>query len=317
MPRVPGTPDLACVVISLRAQPELVDAVRSVLGQDEPVEVAVVNSGGGDAGAPLREAAIDVPVVELPEPVFPGAARNAGVAATSARYVAFLAADCLAEAGWAAARLRAHRAGADAVASAMVCRRPARRPERASLLLLHHRRLPDTPPGSRLLYSLSYDRALFERYGAFREDLRIGEDTVFNRALGPEASVVWDGGVRTAHRFPRTVRALLADQYARGRRRALMGDRRPLGLAGRAVLDVGRCARQALATRDPAERRGLVVALPLVPAGAAAYAVGALSVVGGGAAAPPAASPEPAAASPDAPAASPEPPPAAARGARA
>lgn len=273
MARVPGGPDLACVVISLRAQPEVVDAVRSVLAQDEPVEVVVVNSGGGDVGALLRGSGVRV--VELPERVFPGAARNAGVAASSAPYVAFLAADCVAEPGWAAARLRAHRAGADAVASAMVCRRQARPCERASLLLLHNRRLPDTPPRRRLLYSLSYERGMLERYGPFREDLRIGEDTVLNRSLGPEVRVVWGEGVRTAHGFPRTLRALLADQYARGRRRARMGDRRPLGLAGRAVLDVGRCARQALATRDPAERRELMAALPLVPAGAAAYAAGA------------------------------------------
>jgi glycosyltransferase involved in cell wall biosynthesis len=272
---VTGEPDLACVAISLRAQPELAGAVRSVLAQDEPVEVVVVNSGGGDAGALLR--GLDVRVVELAERVFPGAARNAGLAATGARYVAFLAADCVAEPGWAAARLRAHRGGADAVASAMVCRPGAGWVERASLLLLHNRRLPDTPPRRRLLYSLSYDRTLFDRYGRFCEDLRIGEDTVFNRSFGPEVRVVWGDGVRTAHRFPATMRALLADQYARGRRRAAMGDRRPAGLAGRAVLDVGRCARQALATRDPAERRALIAALPLVPAGAAAYAAGALS----------------------------------------
>lgn len=282
MARVAGTApraELACVVIALRAQPELVEAVWSVLEQDEPVEVAVVNSGGGDAAALLRGAGLEVPVVELPERVYPGAARNAGVAATSAPFVAFLAADCLAEPGWAAARLAAHRTGADAVASAMVCRAPATPAERASLLLLHNRRLADTPPARRLLYGLSYDRSLFDRHGRFREDLRIGEDTLFNRSLGPEVKVVWGDGVRTAHAFPRTLRALAADQRARGRRRAAMGDRRPAGLAGRALLDVGRCARQALATRDAAERRRLLAALPLVPVGAAAYAAGALSVL--------------------------------------
>lgn len=296
---MPGAPDLACVVIALRAQPELVDAVRSVLAQNEPVEVVVVNSGGGDVATLLGGP--DVRVVELPSRVLPGAARNAGLAATSAPYVAFLAADCVAGPGWAAARLRAHRAGADAVASAMVCRSPAALPERASLLLLHHRRLPDTPPRSRLLYSLSYDRVLFERYGRFCEDLRIGEDTVFNRSFGPEVRVVWDAGVRTAHRFPRTVGALLADQYARGARRARMGDIRPARVAGRAVLDVGRCARQALRTRPREERRALVAALPLVPVGAAAYALGALSARASAASHPAPAASRPAPASPPTP----------------
>ena len=277
MPEARSRADLACVVIALRAQAGLVGAVRSVLDQDEAVEVVVVNSGGGDAGAALRAAGLDVPLVELPDRVFPGAARNAGLDATAARYVAFLAADCRAADGWAAARLRAHRAGADAVASAMVSAAPSRAPQRASLLLLHNRRLPDTPPRRRLLYGLSYDRALFERHGRFREDLRIGEDTVFNRSLGEDVRVEWSDAVRTEHSFPPTVRELLSDQLARGRRRARMGDRRRGGLAARALLDVARCARQAAATRDPRERRELVRALPLVPAGAAAYAAGALT----------------------------------------
>ncbi len=42
--------------------------------------------------------------------------------------------------------------------------------------------MPDTPPSERLLYSVSYDRTLFERFGSFREDLREGEDTDFNAA---------------------------------------------------------------------------------------------------------------------------------------
>lgn len=277
VPAAPSRADLACVVIALRAQPGLAAAVRSVAEQDEPVEVVAVNSGGGDARAVLSAAGLDVPVVDLSDAVYPGAARNAGIDATSARYVAFLAADCRAAPGWAAARLCAHRSGADAVASTMACAASARLAERASLLLLHNRRLPDTPARRRLLYSLSYDRSLFERYGRFREDLRIGEDTVFNRALGPEVRVVWSDEVRTEHSFPPTARALLGDQFARGRRRARMGDRRRGGLAARAVLDVARCARQALATTDPGERRELVRALPLVPAGAAAYAAGALT----------------------------------------
>ena len=290
MAGVPGaTPraELACVVISLRAQPGVVAAVRSVLSQGEPVELVVVNSGGGDVAGVLRGAGLDVPVVELPERVFPGAARNAGLAATSAPFVAFLAADCLAAPGWAAERLRAHRAGAGGVASAMVCRPDATLTERASLLLLHNRRLPDTPPQRRLLYSLSYDRSLFERFGRFCEDIRIGEDTLFNRSLGGGVRIEWGEGVRTAHDFPRTLRALVADQYARGRRRASMGDRRPVGLAGRAVLDVARCARQALITRDPGERRSLVAALALVPVGATAYGAGALSALRGAPVAPP------------------------------
>src|SRR5688572_15177048 len=86
-------PDLACVVLALGNPPELAAAVRSLLDQGEPLEVVVVNSAGGGAAATLAAAGLAVPVVERPERLLPGAARNLGIAATRAPFVAFLAAD--------------------------------------------------------------------------------------------------------------------------------------------------------------------------------------------------------------------------------
>ncbi len=258
--------ELACVVISLRAQPGLVPAVRSILAQDEPVELVVVNSGGGDPAKALQQADLDVPLVELPQPAYPGAARNAGIAATTAPYVAFLAADCIAEPGWARARLAAHKQGADAVATAMTCANPATRAARASHLLLHHRRRPDTPPKERLLYGLSYSRELLDRHGPFREDLRIGEDTELNRRIAQTARIAAPPSVRTAHRYPPTVKALLTDQFERGRRRGR--HRGAKTAAGAALKDVARIARHTRRTHDGA----FALTLP----GALAYSAGAL-----------------------------------------
>lgn len=105
------------VVLSLDCEPWLAEAVASVLAQRPRAEVVVVNSGAGDARAALGAGLTDVPVVERPERLMPGAVRNLGVAATRAPYVAFLAADCLAEPGWVANRVAAHAGGARAVAS--------------------------------------------------------------------------------------------------------------------------------------------------------------------------------------------------------
>ncbi len=169
--------ELACVVLSLRCTPGLVEAVRSLEEQSPRPEIVVVNSGGGDPAAMLRAAGLDVRVINRHDRLLPGAARNLGIAATRKRYVAFLAADCRAEPGWVAARLRAHRAGAKAVASAMTNAFPESLVASAAYLRLHWRRMPDTPSSERLLYSVSYERTLFERFGGFREDLREGEDT--------------------------------------------------------------------------------------------------------------------------------------------
>jgi GT2 family glycosyltransferase len=282
MPSGGAEPELACVVLSLRDQPEMVDAVASLRDQSEAAHVVVVNSGGGDPTARLRDAGLEVPVFNVAERLFAGAARNVGIRRTRSPYIAFLAADCTAEPGWVAARLREHRQGAAAVAGVLTNSAPDNRTATAAFLLLHHRMSRYTPPQARLLYGLSYDRRLFERFGMFREDLRAGEDTEFNARLAGEVEVAWTPDVRTAHRNPTAPGALLRDLYARGRRRAatesrLSGSGRRLHVATRALWTGLACMRHALRTPDEAERALLMRGLPLVPAGALIYAAGALS----------------------------------------
>jgi glycosyltransferase involved in cell wall biosynthesis len=265
--------ELACIVISYRDQPGVVDAVRSLVNQSEPVEVLVVNSGGGDPGARLAAAGISVPVRNHRERLFPGAARNDGIAATSAPLVSFLAADCVAEPGWAGARLRMHRDGADAVSGAINNATPASRSACASHLLLHHRRMPGALPGERLLFSLSYRRSVLERLGGFRCDLRQSEDTELNGRLDG-ARVVWGVGVVAAHAYPSTPLELARDQFRRGLRHAR-----------RQRLDFGRSvaprlaftrAREAVAhTRSFSEgRRMLARCAALLPIAVLAYFLG-------------------------------------------
>ena len=101
----PAEPKLACVVMGLGNPDSLVDAVRSLQSQDLPVEIVVVNSGGGHPVQRLRAAGIEVKVLHRPDVLYPGAVRNLGIAATTAPFVSFLAADCQAEPGWVRARL--------------------------------------------------------------------------------------------------------------------------------------------------------------------------------------------------------------------
>jgi len=278
---MPPPPELACAVLSLGADPRLVDAVRSLRSQDERVEVVVVNSGGGDPEALLADAGLDVSVADEPKPLFAGAARNRGIDATTAPYLAFLAADCRAQPGWASARLERHRAGAVAVAGVMANARPDSRCAAAAMLLTHHRRLAHTPRQRRQFYSLSYDRRLFARHGRFREEIRTGEDTDFNlRVTRGGDEVVWSSAA-AAHEYPTAVAEFVRDQFERGRRRAVayaeLDDRKSLRLAGRALINLPRCYRMARAAPDPAERRALTRAWPLLPAGTLAIAIGAAS----------------------------------------
>jgi len=279
------TAELACAVLSFRDEPFLVDAVRSVLDQSIPVEVVVVNSGGGDPAGRLAAAGLGVAVHSFPDRLYPGAVRNVGIEQTRARYMSFLAADCLATPGWAAARMREHRAGALAVASPPTNAYPQSSTAWASLLLMHNRRLAVTRPGQRLLYSLSYNRSLFERFGRFREDLRAGEDTEFNARFREHAQTVLAPDAVTAHRYPVELGPMLRDAFRRGRLQARMQGAiegrgpRNVRVALRGPFSVLRSLVVSVRSPRP-ERSTLLRAWPLVIAGGVAYTAGALTTSG-------------------------------------
>jgi hypothetical protein len=255
---------LAAIVLSHAGAPSPRAAVASLLAQEPRPEIVVVHSGGPAPPLPAQ-----VRVVHSDALLLPGGARNRGVDATDAPFVAFLAGDCVALPGWAAGRVREHEAGADAVAD--VLERPSAVAQRAAWVLLHRRRAARTPPEQRLALGLSYRRQALLAAGPFDEGLRQGEDTKLNeRLLARGARVAYPTDVRIAHAYPRTVRAVLADARARGARR--VAAERAIGGASRAR--VVREALGAIAAAPRLDRDPRVIAL--VAACVAAYAAGAL-----------------------------------------
>lgn len=273
---------MACVVISYRNEPTLIDAVRSVLAQDVPLEIVVVNSGGGGAEQSIRAAGLNVPVIEYEERMYAGGARNAGLTVTHAPFVAFLAADCVAEPGWARQRLIKHRAGARAVASALTHVHKRNLCSWAMYIALYTRRMPHVPPDQRLYFGVSYERALFDAFGLFNAALETGEDSDFNARLTQRGvKIEWAADVLTAHRNVTSPVALLRDQFKRGRRMARaqheLGMRSPRKTVARnAITRTPKLIRMAWSALPPAERRYVALAVPLLVPSALAYALGAL-----------------------------------------
>ncbi|MCW5714520.1 MAG: glycosyltransferase family 2 protein [Bauldia sp.] len=275
-----GAP-IAAIVLSVRAAPEFVGAVRSLLEQSEVPEIVVANSGGGDAAAVLTREGLDVPVIESIPLLNPGAARNRGIAATTAPVVAFLAQDCLAAPGWTEARLAAHRAGRTAVGSALLHDRPGNPVATAAHLFLYFRRLPGTPGSEALPYGASYDRTLFERHGLFREDLRTGEDTEFHARLPAADRPAWAPAVRTVHRTPGRVGDLVRDHRDRGRRmvraRRALGGSTPARIALGTLKGLAPRMMKGLRWSGPGERVTVLLSFPFMTIGALAYIFGALT----------------------------------------
>lgn len=269
--------DIAVIVLASRAPPALADCVASLLAQEVAPEVLVVNSGGGDARARLAAQAPEIPVLQFEDALSPGAARNAGIAATRSPIVAFLASDCLAEPGWIAKRLARHRAGHAAVAGAAV-NGDARNPYAwAAHLSTHAQSLPGVPEESAVPCGASYERSLFARYGLFLEDIGTAEDTEFHRRLPPAERPVWAPEIRTIHRHPTSFLALISDQFRRGRHAA--GAARVLGVSHRQLamqryrtaMSLRKTARGAL---NGAGGTFAIMAWPLGLSAAAAYHAG-------------------------------------------
>lgn len=215
-----GQGELAVVVISFGAPASLRDAVSSLLEQKEDTEIVVVNSGGGNVFARLDDMLPKLRVIEVAERLYAGGARNIGIDASRARYVAFLAADCMAAPNWVSSRLARHSAGAKTVSSAVS---PAT--NRSSIALAANAltfagREPATKAEKRAYYGLSYARELFLDCGYFNPGLRTAEDTEFNLRIAAVPAPDWAPEIITVHKDVLQFRGLLREMFARGARSA-------------------------------------------------------------------------------------------------
>ncbi len=272
---------IAVIVLSYGVRATLGDAVRSLQNQDVPAEIVVVHSGAGSVRERLAAEGLAPRVIEVSERLFAGGARNVGIAETTAPVVAFLADDCSAEPGWLQNRVRAHREGHASVASALLCHKPTSPVALAAHLSLFVRRMPRANPGVALKYGASYERALFERYGPFREDMEGGEDTEFHQRLDAADKPVWRPDVRTVHKGATTLSGFLKGQFARGRRMAHawreIGAFSPMAVARNAVQRTGMIVGEGYNVVEPDQRWAVIVAAPLIVLGNIVYAWGALS----------------------------------------
>lgn len=258
-------PELAVVVLAVGAPPELTAAVGSLMRQTVPVEIIVINSGGGDPRSLLSATAPNATILSFEDRLWPGAARNQGIEATQAQWIAFMASDHIALENWAESRLARHRVGHAAVACAVINSHPNNLFAWACHLAILVRRLPGVPPEEAGLYGVSYDRKLFDRHGKFRTDLRIGEDTEFNARLSPDEKPLWAPEVQTVHENTTTLTALLRDMYARGRRSGLHWPRgRGGGLLNRAAVRFRTITSLALQSVKGRDRIMVLASLPIL-----------------------------------------------------
>ena len=218
----PDAPILSAIVIARDDAERIERVVRSVVTQatDETFETIVVVSGSPETAAIVRRRFPDVTLLELPNPVLPGAARNAGLAIARGDFVSFPGSHIELPQGSLAARIRAHERGYPMVTGSTI--NATRTPSGWAAYFLDHSGSLPGRPSEELVgppAHCSYEREILLRIGGFPEDLRAGEDTSVNNELARLGyHALRDAEIRIVHANPCVdVRSLLRHHVARGR----------------------------------------------------------------------------------------------------
>jgi glycosyltransferase involved in cell wall biosynthesis len=254
-----------------------------------PHQVVVVASGGDGTAAVVRGFQPEVELIESEARLFPGSARNRGLARLTGDVVACLDADCVPAADWVERILDALGRGPGAIGGAVV-NAPGSGPVAWAYYLSEF--TPWLPGRSRALRdaptcNTAYRAGLIEAAGRFTEEPLLSADSLLHWRLRQRLGVGlrFAPSVRVAHRYVGTAGQLLARRFRHGQslaaaRRRFGPDRLSArlfwGLAGAVLLPpyyVCRLLTRALGHPDvPAA--ALIRAFPLTVAGLTLWAWG-------------------------------------------
>lgn len=214
--------DISVVICAYNAERTIETALQSLAEQQttRSVEIVVVDSGTDGTARLVEQRYPEVVVVRSRRRLWPGSARNAGIRASRGRIIAFVPADGIAGPIYIEARIDGHEQGFDLMGGSITNGTPKSLIGTAAYLL----EFSSLQPSPTLLaqqqipHSLSYRREVFDRLGYFPEDVRTGEDTVFNRrCLESGLSLGFAPQAQVAHLNPRSVHEFWSHAALHGR----------------------------------------------------------------------------------------------------
>jgi glycosyltransferase involved in cell wall biosynthesis len=283
---------LVSVIVPCRGHgAELVACLDSLARQQAAPahEVIVVDSAADPRVATVVRGHAAVRLVRSDDGLMPGPARNLGVRHSAGKYLGFIDADCMAEAGWLGAAVAGLEDGARLVGGPVLDALP-RNPIAGADNLLQFADFPASRQDGEASYfatcNLGVGRAEFDALGGFADvGMPAGEDTLFCDAALERwpHGVRFVRGMRVRHRGRSTVAELWRHQASFGYCRGLLGLRlQPLHRRlGRLALMVPIVALKrlvyiagAVARRNPVGLVRFTLLSPWLAIGLAAWAGG-------------------------------------------
>lgn len=279
---------ISVVIPTYNAASSIAACLNSLLANPYPgeVEVIVVDSSVDDTAAIVEEQFPDVRLFRLPTRAFPGDARNLGVARARGGVLAFLDADCIADAHWLEEIARAHEEPFPAIGGTIDNGNPESYVGWAAYFCKFSQWVPQKRPRRMVeipTCCLSVKRSAIERWGPFLGGT-LSSDTAFSWRLGAAGHApLLRPSIKVAHVNQHRLGPLLSNMRTHGRafaavRIAERGFTRPRRLAF-AVLSpllppllFVRAAARILRHRK--YRREFALAAPVVVLGYAAWAWG-------------------------------------------
>jgi glycosyltransferase involved in cell wall biosynthesis len=198
--------------------------LRAILDQRTsfPFDVIVVDSSADDTPEIVSREFPSVRLIHLERRTFAGAARNIGVRATSSEFCVMIDSDCIASPDLVEKLIARHAEGNYAGVGGSLRNGTGRSLSGLIGYLIEFKevmpkcplRIVNTVPTGNVVYR----REVFERYGAFPDDLQLGEDVLFNSKLTEAGEkLLFDPSIEVLHLNHKNWRDMLAYQVALGR----------------------------------------------------------------------------------------------------
>ena len=211
----PPAAPLVSIVITVRNEaPHIGQLLESLVGQDGPLEVILVDADSHDGTREVAETFASshpglLRVIERPGSR--GVGRNVGVHAARGDWIAFIDGDCFADSQW----LKRLKGGLGATSVVAGRTETVGRPRYGTLerVELYQRGFDVTYPSC----NLAYPRALFERLGGFDPRFITAEDIDLNmRAVAAGATIVYRPDAVVYHHMRTTVIRFLYQAFWNG-----------------------------------------------------------------------------------------------------